>query len=334
MKKTVKLAVSSFLEDFVRGEPDEALRKKYELTPSDLSHVINELKQRGRITPEVIDSRRGQLKVRFGSEDGPPDPAKEGKVAVDLDTGWVLYCPSCGAPVRREATRCDYCNAALDFSLKGKTVNCPNCFAATPADGRFCVRCSRPVKGMVRDDKIMEDRICPRCNIPMRAKQIGEFALIGCDKCAGVFVPHDVFEMMQEKRDSVVFTAIAPPKGQVDVGSNASYVRCPVCKQMINRVNFARISGVLVDVCREHGIWFDGGEIEKIMDFVAHGGLQRAKAVDVERLKAEEELIKLKGNSSGRSVASVDTSWGNFGATSGHPGLLESLGWAFGLFKD
>jgi len=88
MKKTVKLAVSSFLEDFVRGEPDESLRKNYELTPSDLSHVINELKQRGRITPEVIAGRRAQLKVRFGSEDGPPDAAKEGKVAVDLDTGW------------------------------------------------------------------------------------------------------------------------------------------------------------------------------------------------------------------------------------------------------
>jgi len=334
MKKTVKLAVSSFLEDFVRGEPDEALRKKYELTPSELSRVINELKQRERITPEVVDSRRGQLKVRFGSEEGPSDPAKEGKAAVDLDTGWVLYCPSCGAPVRREATRCDYCNAALDFSLKGKTVNCPNCFAATPADGRFCVRCSRPVKGMVRDDKIVEDRICPRCSTPMRAKQIGEFSLIGCDQCAGVFVPHDVFEMMQEKRDSVVFTAIAPSRGQVDMGSNVSYVRCPVCKQMINRVNFARISGVLVDVCREHGIWFDGGEIEKIMDFVAHGGLQRAKAIDVERLKAEEDLIKLKGNSSGRAAVSVDTSWGDFGPASDHPGLLESLGWAFGLFKD
>ena len=168
----------------------------------------------------------------------------------------------------------------------------------------------------------------------MRAKQIGEFALMGCDQCAGVFVPHEVFEMMQEKRDSVVFTAIAPSRVQVDVGSNASYVRCPVCKQVINRVNFARISGVLVDVCREHGIWFDGGEIEKIMDFVAHGGLQRAKAVDVERLKAEEELIKLKSGSAGHPVASVDTSWGNFGAASGNPGLLESLGWAFGLFKD
>ncbi len=331
MKKTVKLAVSSFLEDFVGGEPDEALRKKYELTPSDLSHVINELIQRRRITPDVVSSRRAQFKVRFGSEDGPPDPAKEGKVAVDMDTGWVLYCPSCGAPVRREAARCDYCGAALDFSLKGKTVNCPNCFAATPADGRFCVRCSRPVRGIVRDDKILEDRICPRCNIPMRAKEIGEFHLIGCDKCAGVFVPHDVFEMMQEKRDSVVFSAIAPSKGQIPVESNAGYVRCPVCKQMINRVNFAKISGVIVDVCREHGIWFDGGEIEKIMDFVAHGGLQRAKQVDMERIKAEEELIRLK--SSGKQAASVDTSWDTFSYRTGYLDLVDSLGWAFGLFK-
>jgi Zn-finger nucleic acid-binding protein len=166
----------------------------------------------------------------------------------------------------------------------------------------------------------------------MRGKEVGEFHLIGCDKCAGVFVPHDVFDMMQEKRDSVVFSAIAPQKGQTPVESNASYVRCPVCKQVINRVNFARISGVIVDVCREHGIWFDGGEIEKIMDFVAHGGLQRAKQVDVERLKAEEELIKLKSNSGTR--ASVDTSWGDFGLESDHVGLLGSLGWAFGLFRD
>lgn len=332
MKKTVKLAVSSFLEDFIRGEPDETLRKKYELTPSDLSHVINELKQRGRIGPEIIAGRRAQLKVRFGSEDGPPDPAREGKVTVDLDTGWALYCPSCGAPVRREATRCDYCNAALDFSLKGKTVNCPNCFAATPADGRFCVRCSRPVKGMVRDDKIMDDRICPRCSIPMRAKEIGEFHLIGCDKCAGVFVPHDIFDMMQEKRDSVVFAAIPPQKPQTPLESNASYVRCPVCKRMINRVNFAKISGVIVDVCREHGIWFDGGEIEKVMDFVAHGGLQKAKQADVERIKAEEDLIRLK--SSGTHAASVDTSWDTFSYRTGHLDFLGSLGWAFGLFKD
>ncbi len=332
MKKTLKLAVSSFLEDFVRGEPDEALRKKYELTPSDLSHVINELRLRGRITSEFIASRRTQLKIRFGSEDGPPDPVKAGKVAVDLDTGWALYCPSCGAPVRREAARCDYCNAALDFSLKGKTVNCPNCFAATPADGRVCVRCSRPVRGMVRDEKIMDDRICPRCNVPMRAKEIGEFHIIGCDKCAGVFVPHDVFDMMQEKRESVVFSASTPQRGQAPVESNASYVRCPVCKKVINRVNFAKISGVIVDVCREHGIWFDGGEIEKIMDFVAHGGLQRAKQVDVDRMKAEEELARLK--STGTHGPSVDTSWDHFSYRTGHLEFLDSLGWAFGLFKD
>ena len=71
MKKTVKLAISAFLEDFVRGEPDEALRKKYELTPSDLSRVINELKQRGRITPEdnrpaVEDSLRFDSALKTG----------------------------------------------------------------------------------------------------------------------------------------------------------------------------------------------------------------------------------------------------------------------------
>ncbi|HTY21750.1 MAG TPA: zinc ribbon domain-containing protein [Desulfomonilaceae bacterium] len=334
MTKTVRIPVASFLSDFVSGEPDEALRKKYSLSPSEVDHVIAELKQRGTITSEDMAKRTEELRVRFGSADGPPDPANEGKAAVDLDTGWVLHCPSCGAPVRREAARCDYCNAALDFSLKGKTVNCPNCFAANPADARFCVRCARPITGLVDDEKIMEDRLCPRCEVPMRGKKIGEFSLVGCDRCAGVFVPHDIFEMMQEKRDSVVFSTTAPGKGEVAPQSNAAYVRCPVCRQIINRINFARISGVLVDVCKEHGIWFDGGEIEKIMDFIAHGGLQRAKQLDVERLKSEEEITRLRSGSPDASGIAASASWGDFRDIEGSAGLLKSLQWAFGLFKE
>ena len=68
------------------------------------------------------------------------------------------------------------------------------------------------------------------------------------------------------------------------------------------------------------------------MDFVAHGGLQRARQADMERIKAEEELIRLK--SSGTHAASVDTSWDTFSYQTGHLDLLGSLGWAFGLFKD
>ncbi len=53
----------------------------------------------------------------------------------------------------------------------------------------------------------------------------------------------------------------------------------------MNRQNFARLSGVIVDVCKGHGVWFNAGELQAIVEFVRAGGLERARA----REKAELE---------------------------------------------
>jgi Zn-finger nucleic acid-binding protein len=51
-----------------------------------------------------------------------------------------------------------------------------------------------------------------------------------------------------------------------------TYVRCPRCAKPMNRMNFGRRSGVIVDACRDHGTWLDAGELERVRDFVrAHG---------------------------------------------------------------
>ena len=42
----------------------------------------------------------------------------------------------------------------------------------------------------------------------------------------------------------------------------------------MNRVNFARCSGVIVDVCRGHGTWFDRDELSGIVQFIRGGGLE------------------------------------------------------------
>jgi Zn-finger nucleic acid-binding protein len=44
----------------------------------------------------------------------------------------------------------------------------------------------------------------------------------------------------------------------------------------MNRVNFGKRSGVIVDVCKEHGVWFDRGELTQAIEFVAKGGLDDA----------------------------------------------------------
>ncbi len=43
----------------------------------------------------------------------------------------------------------------------------------------------------------------------------------------------------------------------------------------MGRSNFARVSGVIIDVCRAHGAWFDRGELAAIRRFLREGGARR-----------------------------------------------------------
>ena len=47
---------------------------------------------------------------------------------------------------------------------------------------------------------------------------------------------------------------------------------------MMQRKNFGRRSGVVVDWCGSHGTWLDANELEDIADFVAAGGLRQQAA--------------------------------------------------------
>lgn len=52
------------------------------------------------------------------------------------------------------------------------------------------------------------------------------------------------------------------------------YARCPTCSQPMSRMNFGTRSGIVVDVCRAHGTWFDRGELDAVLDFVREGGIE------------------------------------------------------------
>ena len=48
----------------------------------------------------------------------------------------------------------------------------------------------------------------------------------------------------------------------------------------------ARVSGIVVDLCKGHGVWFDANELQGILTFVAHGGLDRMRESDAEFKRA------------------------------------------------
>lgn len=61
----------------------------------------------------------------------------------------------------------------------------------------------------------------------------------------------------------------------------------------MNRKNFGGASGVIVDVCPLHGMWFEVGELESVLSFVRQGGLARAERLRAERARHEGSSNRL-----------------------------------------
>jgi hypothetical protein len=81
------------------------------------------------------------------------------------------------------------------------------------------------------------------------------------------------------------------------------YRRCPNCGKFMNRVNFARASGIVLDVCREHGTFFDPGEAGRLMDFIGRGGLARAREAELAALEERRrEIERLEASRAARGL--------------------------------
>jgi Zn-finger nucleic acid-binding protein len=73
-------------------------------------------------------------------------------------------------------------------------------------------------------------------------------------------------------------------------GKAALYRRCPACRKHMNRSNFGHKSGVVIDACKDHGLWFDAQELGTILDWIKRGGEVRARRrMDAERQHTERQ---------------------------------------------
>lgn len=86
-----------------------------------------------------------------------------------------------------------------------------------------------------------------------------------------------------------------------------TYRPCLVCAKVMNRQNYARISGIVVDVCREHGFWFEPDELRRVLVFIEGGGLARARdreilrSQEAERAALQAQWLKDTGRAKGKA---------------------------------
>jgi len=51
-----------------------------------------------------------------------------------------------------------------------------------------------------------------------------------------------------------------------------------------------------VDVCREHGTWFDKDELRRIVEFIRAGGLEQARADQIAELERKGQQLRAGAN--------------------------------------
>lgn len=206
----------------------------------------------------------------------------------------ALRCPGCGAPVTAGAARCGYCQSKL------ATVSCPSCFALLFDAAAFCPSCGA-ARNRSEHPEFAGIR-CPACKGAMRWVRLGATDLLECEDCDGTWIEAETFTRLCADRES---QAALLPAGSPAPGPPAKpagpvrYRPCPRCTKLMNRVNFGRLSGTVVDVCRGHGTFLDRGELHEIVRFLMGGGADRARQAEREELAEQERQLRTRERDQG-----------------------------------
>ena len=150
------------------------------------------------------------------------------------------------------------------------------------------------------------ERICPRCNVNLHTVDLGMgggLVIERCDKCLGIFFDPGEVDALLDRSVAHVYEVdfermgiLIEEEAMVDSWP-VEYIKCPVCQERMNRKSYGARSGVIVDKCKEHGVWLDGGELGKLLRWSKAGG-----QLHEQHKKAEEQRKKERRQRAAKSA--------------------------------
>jgi Zn-finger nucleic acid-binding protein len=178
------------------------------------------------------------------------------------------------------------------------SVRCTRCFSLQAPGAFACGRCGQSLELEALLDAT--DAPCPRCKRALESSPEESGRINECPRCGGIFVRREALaEILAAAEISGPMAAPTKPTAFTEV----QYLPCPLCHASMNRTNFGKLSGVIVDVCKKHGTWFDAGELTRVVAFVASGGLRRTRARERDQQKEE----RVREAEAQRTLATIRT---------------------------
>lgn len=163
-----------------------------------------------------------------------------------------MKCQQCGGRLEGDLTECPFCGTRQDIDLQQihyrdlgheGSLPCPGCEATLA---------------------LIEFDTDP----PIRIER--------CDQCLGMFFnPGELVALMEANTNPVVWldrNGLADIARRYDNEREVVYRQCPMCRQPMSHFNFGARSGVVLDRCTDHGVWVEGGELRRLMEWWRAGG--------------------------------------------------------------
>jgi Zn-finger nucleic acid-binding protein len=146
---------------------------------------------------------------------------------------------------------------------------------------QFCPHCGARAVNLDQGDAAIHD--CPRCDVALQHVEVATTPLEECMQCGGLWIGVSNFDHIcsdAQARQAASGLLIPHPS---DIAPGVRYLKCPQCGNLMSRLNYAERSGVVISVCRNHGIWLDRDQMRQIISFISSGGLDRARRAEEEQ---------------------------------------------------
>ncbi len=173
---------------------------------------------------------------------------------------------------------------------------------------------------------------CPGCSNPMEVDVERGIEIHRCIGCAGLWLDPGELESMVDDPGPTSADLPKLREGMKDVRvptGPVRYRKCPRCTQVMARRNYGSHSGVVVDECRQHGMYLDPGEFEAIETFIKLGGLALERSREVRDAKRAVHRAQMEADHY-RAAATATPRHDHHHGVSSWGGLFA---WIEGLFS-